>query len=97
MLTNTAPPQHCHTSGRREWQKKSNSTLPTEVPATTPKLPANPDSDVMLTVSFGESEGDSDYVELRKNLPTRSARTLELEVHIKYLQHMHEVSEVYLK
>ena len=33
----------------------------------TPILTANPDSNITLAASFGEIDGDSDYVESRKN------------------------------
>ena len=62
----------------------------------TPRLIFNHDSDVTPEVSSVESSCDSDYDESRKNFPTRSARTPELEGHIHGLQKMHEVAKVEL-
>ena len=68
-----------------------------ECPAATPRLTAEHDSDVTLAASYGESDSDSDYVELCENSPTSSASTPELERYIHELQQMHEVAAVKLK
>ena len=47
----------------------------------------------MSVASYGESDGNSEYVDSPKNLPTRLANTLQLKIHILELQHMHEVAE----
>ena len=59
----------------------------------TPRIPADPYSDVMSAANSGESDVDSEYVELPKNSPTSSAKTSELEGRIQELQQMHEVTE----
>ena len=63
----------------------------------TPRLTANPDSDVTLAASSRESDCDSDYAELHKKLLTILANTSELAGRIHELQKMHEVSAVYLE
>ena len=47
----------------------------------------------MSVASYGESDSNSEYVDLPKNLPTRLANTMQLKIHILELQHMHEVAE----
>ena len=47
----------------------------------------------MSVDSSGESYRNSEYVKSPKNLPTRSADTLQLKSHILELQHMHKVAE----
>ena len=51
-------------------------------PTATPRIPANPDSDIMSEASFGESNRYSEYVESPENSPTSSYNTPELESHI---------------
>ena len=58
-----------------------------------PIPPANPNSDVMSEASFGESDGNSDYVESTKNSPMSSANTPDLDGYISELEMVHEVSE----
>ena len=67
-----------------------------EGPDATPIITINPDSDIMLTDCSGESDGNSDYVELRKNSPMSSDNTPELKGHIQELQQMHKVAKVEL-
>ena len=56
-------------------------------------MTADQDSDFTLVASTGESDGDSDYVELTKNSPTSPANTPDLAGHISKLEEMHEVAE----
>ena len=48
----------------------------------------------MLAASSGESDGDSDYVELHKKLPTISTSMLELVGRIHGIQQMQKVDTV---
>ena len=43
--------------------------------------------------SIGESDCNSDYVELNKNSPTSPARIPDLVVHISEVEEMHKVAE----
>ena len=43
--------------------------------------------------NIGESGGDSDYVELDENSTTSLANTLDLTVHTRELEEIHEVAE----
>ena len=51
-----------HANGHKEQQKNSNCERPTEGPATTPILTADPDRDTTSASRSGESDGDSDYI-----------------------------------
>ena len=44
---------------------------------------------VRNVASVGESDGDSDYVDLAENSPTIPANTQDLEVHISEVEEMH--------
>ena len=63
-------------------KRNPNRARTTEGQATSPRLHAEPDSDVTLAASFGGSGGDSEYVELARNFPTRFAITPYLAGHI---------------
>ena len=60
---------------------------------TSPSPPTNQDSGVTLVESFGDSDGDSDYIESTQKPPTSSANTPDLAGHISELEEMHEVTE----
>ena len=55
--------------------------------------PTGPDNNVMLAASFGESNGNSDYVESAENSPRSSANTPDLEGHISEMETTQKVSE----
>ena len=67
----------------------SNTARPTENQNASTKSPADPDSDITAAVSFGSSDGDSEYVESIKNFPKISTITLDLAGHIGELEKMH--------
>ena len=71
----------------------SKRARPTDGPTKTPRIPADPDSDVMLAASSGESNGNSEYAMSPENLPTSSANMPELEGRTQELQQMHNVAE----
>ena len=48
---------------------------------------------VRNVASVGESDGDSDYVDLAENSPTIPANAQDLEVHISEVDEIHEVAE----
>ena len=58
-----------------------------------PSPPDDQDSDVTSVASIGESDGDSDYVELAKNSPKIPANKPDLEGNTSELEEMHEVAE----
>ena len=60
--------------------------------ASTPRTTAGPDGDVTLVASYGESDGNTEYIKLPKNLRTRSANTPELEGCIRELKQMPKVA-----
>ena len=66
------------------------------VQITSPRSPADPDSDVTSAASFGWSDGNSEYVELTKKSPLSSAKTPDLAGHTSELKIMHEVSVGYI-
>ena len=92
-LTKIAAPDPAAPAAIGTSKINSNCAQPMEGQNASPSLPADQDSDVMLVASIGESDGDSDYVELAKNSPTSPSNTLSLEGHISELEEMHEVAE----
>ena len=62
-----------------------NRARPMEGTAAKPKRTADPGIDVTLATSYGESDGNLDYVESQKNLPARSNNTPNITGHIRKL------------
>ena len=87
------PPRPRCTGGRWERQNKFKSRQPTNVQTVSPSPSTNLDSDVTLLASIGESNNDSDYVELAENSPTSPANKPDLEGHISELEEMHKAVE----
>ena len=58
-----------------------------------PRITSGPDVDVTLMDSYGESDGNAEYVKSPKNLRTRSANMPELGGCIRELKQMHKVAE----
>ena len=50
-------------------ERNSNYVQPTDGPFATPIIPVNPDGDVMLAASSGESDDNLEYAKSPKNLP----------------------------
>ena len=71
VLTETATSNTVTSEATGDGKINSNHAQPTDVPTATPRLPENSDSDVILSESSGESDGDSDYADLPQNLPIR--------------------------
>ena len=90
-LTDTATPDTARPVAIISGKRNSNLARPEEGQAASPRLPANPDSNVTSAASFGESDGNSEYVESAGNVPTSSAITLDLAGHIRELETIHEV------
>ena len=82
-LTETAAADTATPAAFGSYKNSSNRAQSMESPGATSRQTSNPDSDVTLAASYGEIDGDSDYVKLRKNLPTSSARTPELKIQIQ--------------
>ena len=70
-LTNTETLETSTPEAVRAGKINSNRAQPTEVKAVSPRLPANPEIDVILEASFEGINGDSEYVDSTRNLPTR--------------------------
>ena len=87
-LTKTSAPDTTPKMAIRGGKNNSNRARPTEDPSATPRQTANLDSDITLAATSVESDGNSDYVESRKNMPTSSAKKSEIEGHIQELQQM---------
>ena len=68
-----------------------------ESPSVTPIPTANPESDIVLVASSGESNGKSDYIESCKNLPASSENMPEIVGHISKLEQMHEFAAVNIR
>ena len=92
-LTETAAPDSAVPTAVGNGKRNSDCARPTDGQTASTSPHANQDSDVMLVVSIGESDGESDYVELDKNSPTSLANTPDLEGHISELEEKHEVAE----
>ena len=74
-------------------KRNSNRARPIDSQTTSPSPPADLDSEIVWVASIGESDGNSNYVELTKNSPTSLANTLDLAGHISELEEMHKVAE----
>ena len=97
MLTNTTVPSTAMSAAFRSVKNNSNRALPTEYAVATLRQTANPGRVVTFESSSVESDCNSHYVDMCKNLPTSSYSTPELEWNIHQLQHMHEVSVIKLE
>ena len=93
VLTDTIAPDPSTPAAVGVNKRNSKCARPTDGQTTSTSPPANPASDVTSAVSFGGSDGNSDYVELSEKSPTSPANTLDLVGHIIKLEAMHEVSE----
>ena len=93
-LANTAAPDTATPEAVGSGKRDSNCARPKECKNVSPRLPADPDSDVTSADSFGGIDCDSQYVKLTKNSPTSLAVTPNLAGHIREKETMHEVSEI---
>ena len=92
-LTETANPDTATPEAFEISKRNLNHVRPIDGQILSTSLPAEPDSDVISAASFEGSDGDSEYVELAKNSPTRSATTPDLKRHMSKLEMMQEFSE----
>ena len=72
MPTGTADPDNATPSAIRIGKINLNRVQSTDNLTRTPRILAEPDSDFTPVARSGESDIDSEYVELLKKFPTRS-------------------------
>ena len=93
LLTETAAPDPAAPADVRSSKRNSNRARPTDGQTASLSPPADQDSDVTSVASTGESDRDSDYVELTEKSPMSQANTPDLAGHTSELEEMHKVAD----
>ena len=83
VLTDTAAPDTAKEAAIRRSKLNSNRTRPMYGQSSTPRITASPDGDITSMASYGESDGNAEYVKSPKNWRTRSSNTPELKGRIQ--------------